>query len=56
MGIIEATRIYLNALLEGDRRTIGEILAGPFRDGWIRPFAPYEDVHQYNLEAVASAR
>jgi cyclase len=55
IGIIEATRVYLRALLAGDRRPLDEILAAPLRSGWIHPHAPYEAVHQHNLEAVASA-
>jgi cyclase len=55
VGVIEATRVYLRALLAGDRRPLDEVLAGPLRDGWIHPHPPYERVHEHNLEAVASA-
>lgn len=55
-GILEATRVYVSALLAGDKRPYDEILEGPLRDGWIHSHPPYEAVHQYNLEAVASAQ
>jgi glyoxylase-like metal-dependent hydrolase (beta-lactamase superfamily II) len=55
VGIIEATRIYLKALLAGDRRPFDEILAGPLRDGWIHLHPAYEAVHEENLKAVAAA-
>jgi cyclase len=55
VGIIEATRVYLTALLAGDRRPLDELLNGPFRNGWIHPHPPYEAVHEQNLEAVKSA-
>jgi glyoxylase-like metal-dependent hydrolase (beta-lactamase superfamily II) len=54
IGIIEATRVYLRAILAGDRRPLDEILAGPLGAGWIHPHPPYEAVHAHNLEAVAS--
>jgi cyclase len=53
-GIIEATRVYLTALLAGDRRPFEEILKGPLRKGWIHPYAAYEEVHERNLKAVES--
>jgi glyoxylase-like metal-dependent hydrolase (beta-lactamase superfamily II) len=53
-GIIEATRVYLKALLAGDRRPLDEILEDPLRNGWIHPHPPYEAVHEHNLEAVGS--
>lgn len=56
VGIIEATRTYLRALLAADTRPLDEILEGPLRDGWIRLHPPYEAVHEHNLQAVASAR
>ena len=52
-GIIEATRVYLKALLAGDRRPLAEILEEPLRNGWVHLHAPYEEVHKLNLEAVA---
>jgi cyclase len=55
VGIIEATRVYLTALLAGDRRPLAEILEGPMRNGWIHPYPAYEAVHEHNVEAVASA-
>jgi cyclase len=55
VGIIEATRVYLTALLAGDRRPLDEILEGPLRNGWIHPHPAYEAVHEENLKAVASA-
>jgi cyclase len=55
VGIIEAMRVYLRALLAGDRRPLHELLEGPLRDGWIRMHPPYAAVHEHNLEAVASA-
>jgi cyclase len=54
VGIIEATRIYLKALLAGDRRALDEILEGPLRSGWIYSYPAYEEVHEENLKAVAS--
>jgi cyclase len=54
-GIIEATRVYLTALLAGDRRPLDEVLEGPLRNGWIHPHPAYEAVHAANLEAVAAA-
>jgi len=55
VGIIEATRIYLTALLAGDRRPLQEILRGPLRKGWIHPHPAYDAVHEENLKAVGSA-
>jgi glyoxylase-like metal-dependent hydrolase (beta-lactamase superfamily II) len=55
VGIIEATRVYLTALLAGDRRPLDELLKGPFRNGWIHPHPAYEAVHEQNLKAVGSA-
>ncbi len=55
VGIIEATRVYLTALLAGDRRPFDEILEGPLRNGWIHSYAAYEAVHEENLKAVGSA-
>src|SRR4051794_13397249 len=55
VGIIEATRIYLRALLAADQRPWNEILEGPLHEGWIHPHEPYDAVHEHNLEAVASA-
>jgi glyoxylase-like metal-dependent hydrolase (beta-lactamase superfamily II) len=55
VGIIEATRVYLTALLAGDQRPLDEILEGPFRNGWIHPHPAYDTVHQENLKAVGSA-
>src|SRR5262245_1969976 len=55
VGIIEATRIYLTALLAGDRRPLEEILEGPFRNGWVHPHPAYDEVHAANLTAVGSA-
>jgi glyoxylase-like metal-dependent hydrolase (beta-lactamase superfamily II) len=54
LGIVEATRIYLTALLAGDRRPLAELLAGPFRKGWIHSFPAYDAVHEANLAAVGS--
>jgi cyclase len=54
-GIIEATRVYLTALLAGDRRPLDAILEGPLREGWIHAHPAYEEVHEENLKAVASA-
>jgi cyclase len=55
VGIIEATRVYLTALLAGDRRPYDEILEGPLRNGWIHSYPEYEAVHEENLKAVGSA-
>jgi hypothetical protein len=55
VGVIEATRVYLRALLAGDRRPLDDVLEGPLREGWIHPHPPYEAVHEQNLEAVAAA-
>ena len=55
VGIIEATRTYLTALLAGDRRPLQEILRGPLRNGWIHPHPAYDAVHEENLKAVGSA-
>jgi cyclase len=55
VGIIEATRVYLKALLAGDRRPLADILEGPLRNGWIHSHAAYEAVHAENLKAVGSA-
>jgi cyclase len=55
VGIIEATRVYLTALLAGDRRPLDELLKGPLRNGWIHPHPAYEAVHEENLKAVGSA-
>jgi glyoxylase-like metal-dependent hydrolase (beta-lactamase superfamily II) len=55
VGIIEATRIYLRALLAGDRRPLEELLKDPLRDGWIHLHPAYEAVHEHNLEAVEPA-
>src|SRR3954452_18664144 len=54
VGIIEATRVYLRALLAGDRRPLEEVLEGPLRDGWIRAYPAYEAVHTENIDAVAA--
>jgi glyoxylase-like metal-dependent hydrolase (beta-lactamase superfamily II) len=54
-GIIEATRVYLTALLAGDRRPLDELLEAPFHNGWIHPYPAYEAVHEANLEAVGRA-
>ena len=54
VGIIEATRVYLTALLAGDRRPLHEILEGPLRNGWIHPHRAYEAVHEENLKAAGS--
>ena len=51
--IIEAMRVYLTALLAGDRRPVREILEGPLRHGWIHWYPAYEAVHEMNLESVA---
>ena len=53
VGIIEAMRVYLTALLAGDRRPVREILEGPLRHGWIHWYPAYEAVHEMNLESVA---
>ena len=55
VGIIEATRVYLRALLAGDRRPLGEILEEPLGNGWIHAHPAYAAVHEHNLAAVASA-
>jgi len=55
VGIIEATRVYLTALLAGDRRPLDELLKRPLRNGWIHPHPAYEEVHTENLKAVGSA-
>jgi cyclase len=55
VGIIEATRVYLRALLAGDRRPLDQVLAGPFCDRWIHPHPAYAAVHEHNLEAIGSA-
>ena len=55
VGIIEATRVYLTALLAGDGRPLDELLKGPFRNGWIHPHPAYEAVHEQNLKAIGSA-
>jgi cyclase len=55
VGIIEATRVYLTALLAGDKRPLDEILEGPFRHGWIHPHPAYHAVHKESPKAVGSA-
>jgi glyoxylase-like metal-dependent hydrolase (beta-lactamase superfamily II) len=55
VGIVEATRVYLKALLAGDRRPFDEILERPLSNGWIRSYPAYEAVHEENLKAVGSA-
>ena len=54
-GIIEATRVYVTALLAGDSRPLDEILAEPIRNGWVHPYPVYEEVHKMNREAVATS-
>jgi glyoxylase-like metal-dependent hydrolase (beta-lactamase superfamily II) len=56
--LIRATRQYIEMLLrareEPGLREVGlrEAIAGPLEAGWVRYFAPYEDVHRANLERV----
>ncbi len=54
VGLIEATRAYLRALLAGDTRPYEEILEGPLREGWIHRFPAYDAVHEHNVKAVAA--
>jgi cyclase len=53
--LIQATRLYLTALLAGDERSLHEILAAPLRDGWIHWHPAYQAVHEHNLKAVGAA-
>jgi cyclase len=61
-GLIRATQQYIDVLMrlagEPQLREIGlrELIAEPLDAGWISYYAPYEDVHQRNLELVADAR
>ena len=60
-GLISATRQYLEGLLRHARdprpadADLRAFVAGPLQAGWIGYFAPYERVHQSNLERVTPA-
>jgi cyclase len=62
LGLITATQEYIRILQrardEPQLREAGlrELLAGPLEAGWIRYFAPYEEVHRANVEQVVAAR
>ncbi len=56
--LIDATREYIEVLRRvrgepgaGESR-LREAIAGPLEAGWVRYFAPYEDVHRANLKRV----
>jgi cyclase len=61
IDLIRATQQYIGVLQrcrsEPRLRDAGlrELIAGPLDAGWIHYFAPYEAVHQQNLESVLAA-
>jgi cyclase len=60
-GLIRATQQYIRVLerCRGEPRLrtadLRELIAGPLGAGWIHYFAPYEAVHEENLETVLAA-
>ena len=60
-GLIAATRQYIEALLRTRREpglreaSLREVIAEALDAGWVRYFAPYEDVHRSNVKRVLSA-
>jgi glyoxylase-like metal-dependent hydrolase (beta-lactamase superfamily II) len=58
-GLIRATRLYIDTLLREPQprhNELRELIAQPLQAGWITYFAPYEAIHQHNLQLVAAAR
>jgi cyclase len=61
-GLIRATQDYIRVLqrcrTEPHLRDapLSELVADSVDEGWIRYFAPYEDVHRANVDAVTAAR
>jgi cyclase len=59
--LIRATQQYIGALIRCRREpqlrsaSLRELIAGPLDAGWVHYFAPYEAVHQENLESVLAA-
>lgn len=60
--LIRATQQYIRALkrMKGDPEfaaaPLAEVIGGPLAQGWVRYFAPYEEVHRKNVELVTGNR
>jgi glyoxylase-like metal-dependent hydrolase (beta-lactamase superfamily II) len=61
-SLIRATQQYVRTLQrcrsEAELRSLDlkDFIAGPLQAGWVHYFAPYERVHQANVEAVVAAQ
>jgi cyclase len=60
--IIRATQQYIRMLKrcasepELRKKPLADLIAGPLQMGWVNLFAPYERIHQHNIQRVLEAK